>query len=423
MRNSEIGTWIDGMIATEAVDSTGEIIDIKGIDISSIFDNKDASFNYEHKSDLPSQIVGKLVFAKKILKKSDCENKRHEHYWKMNREQPYLYGYGVLFDKLGHTSAKDVAVLFSFSGIVADGEEGKADIGFSIEGSRLQKEGNVIKKCILRSCAITQRPANKTCLAEKLTDEQADELTKPIAKKKVEDSMKKSMQIETDLTKTEEFEVKAPKKSKKLDNPVREGIVSGLKKAKKYYTGLYQAKPNAQPKKDFTPVPAGEVGTKTGTGVSEKRPGEKPNVISSTTYRNKKPLTGAQLYRDKKFWDAPDDKPYRPDTQKSEELKSEALQILANDAWDNFQEKETLLASIKKTQPEIDDQEILAIAKTYAYIQLKKSEAEMKDLFEKSKSPNKAPAQKQLLTRKQIVKPKSASNKKQMKRWKAKKNG
>lgn len=47
------------------------------------------------------------------------------------------------------------------------------------------------------------------------------------------------------------------------------------------------------------------------------------------------------------------------------------MQILANDAWGNFKEKETLLASIKKTQPEINDQEILAIAKTYAYIQMK----------------------------------------------------
>ena len=60
------GTWIDGIAASEHLDSSGERIEIQGIDLSSL--NRDGVFNWEHKYEGASHIVGKIYEAKKIFK-------------------------------------------------------------------------------------------------------------------------------------------------------------------------------------------------------------------------------------------------------------------------------------------------------------------------------------------------------------------
>lgn len=160
------GTIIHGIAASEHLDSSGERIEIKGIDISSL--TRDGVFNYEHKSEGSTQIVGKILEAKKIYSKSDCENEAQEYFWNKIKT-PYLYVSGELFDKVGHSGAKDVAAMLKYDD---QNKENRNDvkklINFSIEGQKLDKKGSVIKKCIARKVSITITPCNKVCEAEEL---------------------------------------------------------------------------------------------------------------------------------------------------------------------------------------------------------------------------------------------------------------
>ena len=70
-------TYIDGIGASQNIDSSGEIVDIAGLDISSL--EVDGSLNWEHKKDFPEQLVGKILKAKKIFSEKDCEDDRRCH--------------------------------------------------------------------------------------------------------------------------------------------------------------------------------------------------------------------------------------------------------------------------------------------------------------------------------------------------------
>ena len=71
-------SWVDGVGSTTSIDTSGEIVDLAGIDCSSLIGG---ALNWEHKSDLPAQIVGKVLEYKKIFSEADCENDRHKYYW------------------------------------------------------------------------------------------------------------------------------------------------------------------------------------------------------------------------------------------------------------------------------------------------------------------------------------------------------
>ena len=163
------GTFIHGVAASEHLDSSGERIKIEGIDISSL--TKDGSFNWEHKSDAASSIVGKIFEAKKILKASDCENDNHTYFWN-KLQMPFLYVAGELFDGVDHSEAKNVAAMLRYDSQTKKNEENKKLINFSIEGSRLDKQGSNILKCIARKISITVTPCNKVCEAEEMKEDQ-----------------------------------------------------------------------------------------------------------------------------------------------------------------------------------------------------------------------------------------------------------
>jgi hypothetical protein len=153
-------TYIDGIGSSQAIDTAGEIVDIAGLDCSSLLGG---AFNWEHKSDVPAQLVGKVLEFKKIFSKDDCENERHLKYW--NKCQiPFLYVMGRLRDDKNE-SAKEVAGHF-----LDDFEhpDEPPSVGFSIEGAKIHKEGMTITRSIARKVTITNMPANKTCVGELL---------------------------------------------------------------------------------------------------------------------------------------------------------------------------------------------------------------------------------------------------------------
>lgn len=151
-------TFIDGIASSQALDTSGEIVDLKGLDISSL---QGAAINWEHKKDVPDQIVGKIVEVKKIFGKEDCENPRHVHFWG-KIQLPFLYIKARLFDDKKPSSV-EVAALFKDD---AEHPNEEDMLGFSVEGSKIEKQGAVITRSIARVVTLAHMPANKTCIAE-----------------------------------------------------------------------------------------------------------------------------------------------------------------------------------------------------------------------------------------------------------------
>jgi hypothetical protein len=258
----EIGTWIHGIGSSEHTDSSGEKLLVNGIDVSSI---DEMTINWEHKTDQSSQIVGKVIEAKKILKESDCENEHHMYFWKKAHEVPYLYIKAVLFDKYGHNGAQDVAAMFKFSHDNFDGKQQKCVLGFSIEGSKVDKDGHIIKKSIARRMTVTQNPCNKVCVAEYLEDPNAT--TKNVKEEVIKKVLQKAEAEVIDMKKNEKLE-----KAGIFGQPewkMGSGVKMMDKTPKSTYTGGVQDKSNTsspktsytgnvQDKTDFsTPKPAG----------------------------------------------------------------------------------------------------------------------------------------------------------------------
>ena len=150
-------TYIDGIGSSQAIDTAGEIVDLAGLDCSSLLG---AALNWEHKNDVPAQIVGKILDYKKIFSEKDCDTDRQKHFW-AKCQMPFLYILGRLFyDK--KDSSKEVAALF-----LDDAQHPNEPnmVGFSIEGAKVSKDGMVITRSIARKVTITNLPANKTCFA------------------------------------------------------------------------------------------------------------------------------------------------------------------------------------------------------------------------------------------------------------------
>jgi hypothetical protein len=159
------GTFIHGIAASEHLDSSGERINVKGIDITSL--TKDGVFNFEHQSKEASSIVGKITQAKKILKESDCDNDRHKYFSKKIKK-PYVYVAGELFDADGHQAAKDVVAMLKYDNRNKEDKDSKKLINFSIEGQKVESDGPKITQSIARKVSITITPCNKVCEAELL---------------------------------------------------------------------------------------------------------------------------------------------------------------------------------------------------------------------------------------------------------------
>lgn len=166
-------TIIDGIAASEHLDSSGESLSIEGMDISSL-GSADSILNWEHGSkDRPSQVVGKVTFARKIMKKDDTKTDRERYFWNKVKK-PFVYIKAELFDGLGHSGAQDVAAMLRYKN-KDKGEESRLVVGFSIEGGKIEKKGMIVTKSIARDVAITVKPCNKVCDAEIIKDNNSDD--------------------------------------------------------------------------------------------------------------------------------------------------------------------------------------------------------------------------------------------------------
>jgi hypothetical protein len=386
-------------------------------------------------------------------------------------------------------------------------EKTKQLAGFSIEGSRLDKEGNFIKKCIARKAAFSLFPCNKACIAEILEPSVTD-ATKMISLADLKAAFKKAEEMETDLKKEEDLKPKyhsplafklkskAPKlkpsvgptageqkegtsvKPKNVlpttTTPLNQKLKVGdrissprpkartgrqiyndpetwkaevdcmsnsrkaiLNKVKKGNTtdrvkdqmmlsedmeksrsdegksdkqkGLDRAKRNIRSLK--------EGGRKSGTSKTNKKgddirsgmSGIKGDKVTGKPREQKGVHLRSGTYEP--FSDGPEEfgrktyerKGIKPNLPKSEDMdksnstaniktqmmqsektmkRKEILKSISQEAFDLFPHKEELLSSIRKTMPEASENEVMAFAKTFAYVALKKQEiafAEMAD--------------------------------------------
>lgn len=156
-----MSTFVHGIGASENIDSSGEIVSIAGLDISSL--DKDGVLNWEHKSDTPAQVVGKILKARKIFTDADCEDENQLYFWNKCKV-PYLYIMGELLDEYSD-SAREVAGKFRYDNDKKNQNE-RALMNFSVEGSKIAKEGITVTRSIARKITITILPCNKAAVAE-----------------------------------------------------------------------------------------------------------------------------------------------------------------------------------------------------------------------------------------------------------------
>jgi hypothetical protein len=163
---------IDGIAASSHLDSSGEVLDIHGHDISDLVSGKGV-LNWEHApvESGADNILGEITFAKKIFGPKDCDNDRQLGYWN-SCQKPFVYIIAELFDDEMHPGALAAAAIIRH--YARKGE--KILAGFSIEGSTLEREGNELKRSVGRRVALTLRPCNKSCVSGLLEDPQMAEI-------------------------------------------------------------------------------------------------------------------------------------------------------------------------------------------------------------------------------------------------------
>lgn len=158
------GMIIDGIAASEHIDSSGEVLNVKGCDISAIKDGT-ATLNYEHKSNSPTDVVGHIIYGRKIYSAEDCEDERQLFYWEKSGV-PLIYIVAELLDSDSHQGAKDLAAIFRYY------YTRKLPIitRFSVEGSTIERKGNTLVSSIFKCCAVTLKPCNKDATSDVLFD-------------------------------------------------------------------------------------------------------------------------------------------------------------------------------------------------------------------------------------------------------------
>lgn len=160
------GTLVHGVAAAQTWDKTNELVIIKGVDISDLAEK--GLLNYEHDISSPSNILGKIIYANKILTEADCKNVFEKQFYRQ-LQKPFIYIVGLLFDGVGHPEAIKVASMLKFDyEAKKQNKNYKPVLYFSIEGAILERKDNKITEAIARRVTITIQPANAACSAELL---------------------------------------------------------------------------------------------------------------------------------------------------------------------------------------------------------------------------------------------------------------
>lgn len=162
-----MSTFCHGVAAAQSLDKSGEIVDIKGLDISSLAST--GIVNYEHKSDIPGQICGKILTAKKIFNKENCSDSNELYFWNKTKN-PFVYITAELLDDYCQ-SGKDAAGILKYDYDKKE-QNKQAILGFSIEGSEIPNSRGsnkmVVSRGIARKTTLTSAPCNSQCVAELL---------------------------------------------------------------------------------------------------------------------------------------------------------------------------------------------------------------------------------------------------------------
>ena len=192
------GIIVAAVLSAQTPDTTGEILDIKNADISSI---EGAPINTEHvnpedidKDESGSEIngfntiIGRVLRVKKIFSEKDCDNELELKAWK-DLEVPLLFGYLKFFDgENAHDNAKAAASLVKLSH-----QSGEPHMmGFSVEGSILSRDGNVLKETVIKRIAATLKPANKAARIIGVIDESDKDKIKKSEQAQNEEVLKKT---------------------------------------------------------------------------------------------------------------------------------------------------------------------------------------------------------------------------------------
>jgi len=160
--NKNLSMIIDGLVSVESPDKSAETLSIEGADISSLVGG---SLNREHADTKEfgfSSVVGKCIYAVKLIKRTDCSNDRELSFWD-KWELPCIYAKFRLFNDHEESLAAQSIIRDSFI-------NNESLPGLSIEGKTIKQEGSILKSTIARDVALTFKPANAACITGVLED-------------------------------------------------------------------------------------------------------------------------------------------------------------------------------------------------------------------------------------------------------------
>jgi diguanylate cyclase (GGDEF)-like protein len=217
------------VFCSEHIDKSGESLNIKGISLD-IFDEGNGVVNYEHKSSKDAngeEVVGKVIYSKKIYSKSDCNNDLEKNAWE-DLQLPFVWGIVRLFDVAGHSGAQALAAS------IRDQEANKEKIILraSIEGSTVKREGNKLEETIARRLTLTFSPANAVCNTTLISDPGAP------------DGFKKEFVIK-ELPEIDALKFENPEYTKLASNEVQLSILDEKDLNKAIEAGSYNAAPSS----------------------------------------------------------------------------------------------------------------------------------------------------------------------------------
>lgn len=365
----QLGTWIHGIASTEHLDSSGERVKLDGINISSL--PIDGLFNYEHESKNSSNIVGKIIIAKKIYKEEDCESNSEKYFFEKSGRKPYLYVLGVLFDSFGHRGAQEIKAHMDFDKAM-DGlksnpilENTRYVVGFSIEGGKLETSPNMVKKCIARKVSITNLPCNKVCSAEIFNDfnnlhikDINPEKLVSTYKKSEEDYFEKADNLKNIYMPNKASAFNAQKQQQRLNS--RDKYVQGIGGLKnnpvvpKATQSDVFSNP-ANPKSDVSPKTSMKLPS--GSEWKAKIQSKLKGVNKSSNFR-KSIISGTK------------------DILQKEKISKSIL----DDAFDNYKNKDMLVKHIQDRY-NLNQIQALEISKKFAYSVFKKQEKDLEQII------------------------------------------
>jgi hypothetical protein len=156
---------IDCVVASEHVDSSGEIIKMDGCDISEIEAGK-GYVNWEHSNEAEA-IIGKILYGKKIYSEKDCDDQRQLMFWNKTKV-PFLYGIIEFFDEEDSAPAAAIQAMIRYFAR----RKIPIKLGVSVEGATIQRDGNVLTRTIARGLACTLKPCNHSAILDLIEDSQ-----------------------------------------------------------------------------------------------------------------------------------------------------------------------------------------------------------------------------------------------------------